>query len=217
MTHTHHGGGNSKPVAYAIAAVIGLYIVALLFRWPQLGTKRIVEAEAHHTATADATPDDATPAQPPAIAAPPIWTVTPFVLLLAAIAVLPLIPATTQWWDSNSHRFLVAMVLAAVALAYYAFLHRTLLEGHWPAHHEVEPTGGLVQIDFVQTILENAILQEFIPFIVLLFSLFTISGGIRITGDLQAHPMTNATFMAVGALVASLVGDDMLTWYLQFY
>jgi Na+/H+ antiporter NhaD/arsenite permease-like protein len=138
--------------------------------------------------------------------APPFWTVIPFVLLLAAIAVLPLIPATAHWWESNLSRFLVAIVLSAVVLAYYAFLHGTAIEGHWPAHHEVQPTTGPVQINFLRTILENAILQEFIPFIVLLFSLFTISGGIRITGDLQAHPMTNATFMAVGGILASVIG-----------
>jgi Na+/H+ antiporter NhaD/arsenite permease-like protein len=63
-----------------------------------------------------------------------------------------------------------------------------------------------VQTGLVKTILANAIMQEFIPFIVLLFSLYTIAGGIRITGDLQAHPMTNATFMAVGAILASFIG-----------
>ena len=39
-----------------------------------------------------------------------------------------------------------------------------------------------------------------------MFSLYTISGGIRITGDLQAHPLTNAAFMAVGAVLASFIG-----------
>jgi Na+/H+ antiporter NhaD/arsenite permease-like protein len=70
----------------------------------------------------------------------------------------------------------------------------------------VEPTDSAVQGGFVRTILANAILSEFIPFIVLLFSLFTISGGIRITGDLEAHPMTNAVFLSVGALLASFIG-----------
>ena len=85
---------------------------------------------------------------------------------------------------------------------------RTAIEGHLPAHHVVEPADGALQIGFVRAILENAILQEFIPFIVLLFSLFTISGGIRITGDLQAHPMTNATFLAVGGAAGELHRHD---------
>jgi Na+/H+ antiporter NhaD/arsenite permease-like protein len=206
MDHAHHDGGTSRTVAYAIAAVIAAYVVSLFFGWPQLGTKRIVEAATHHAATSRDTTDAAPPPQTSSTVAPPVWTVIPFVLLLAAIAVLPLIPATAHWWESNLSRFLVALALSAIVLAYYAFLHRTAIEGHWPAHHQVEPTAGPVQVDFLRAILENAILQEFIPFIVLLFSLFTISGGIRITGNLQANPMTNGTFMAVGGILASFIG-----------
>jgi Na+/H+ antiporter NhaD/arsenite permease-like protein len=203
MTHTHHDGGNPRTVVYPILAVVFLYAIALVFGWPQRGTRPIVaEGEAHQAVAAA----HEAPAAVGAGSAPSMWTVIPFMLLLGAIAVLPLIPALSHWWESNRNRFLVAMVLAAVALAYYAFLHRSALEGHWPAHHRVEPTSGPLQVEFVRTILENAILQEFVPFIVLLFSLFTISGGIRITGDLQAHPMTNATMMAVGAILASFIG-----------
>ena len=49
-------------------------------------------------------------------------------------------------------------------------------------------------------------LGEYIPFIVLLFSLYTISGGIRIEGDLPAHPLTNTAFLAVGGVLASFIG-----------
>ena len=63
-----------------------------------------------------------------------------------------------------------------------------------------------MHVDTVKDVLANAMLQEFVPFIVLLFSLYTISGGIRIAGDLQAHPLTNAAFMAVGAVLASFIG-----------
>ena len=54
--------------------------------------------------------------------------------------------------------------------------------------------------------LANAILDEYIPFIMLLFSLYTISGGIRIEGDLPAHPLTNTAFIAAGGLLASFIG-----------
>jgi Na+/H+ antiporter NhaD/arsenite permease-like protein len=85
-------------------------------------------------------------------------------------------------------------------------VHDQPVEAHWPAHHVVEPSGNAVEVRFVTAILGNAIMQEFIPFIVLLFSLFAISGGIRITGDVQAHPMTNASFLAIGGLLASFIG-----------
>ncbi|MBQ2848873.1 MAG: sodium:proton antiporter, partial [Thermoguttaceae bacterium] len=56
------------------------------------------------------------------------------------------------------------------------------------------------------TVFVNAIVGEYISFVVLLFSLFAISGGIRISGDLKASPKTNAAILAVGALLASFVG-----------
>ncbi|MEX0613580.1 MAG: sodium:proton antiporter, partial [Pirellulales bacterium] len=210
MTDAHQHDGKSV-VPAAIVSVIAVYILTLLAGWPQRGTQEIIKAQAHeradeaHHAT-DAV-DEAEPASRPAeLAAPPLWTVIPFALLLFAIAVLPLIPATEHWWESNLNRFLVAAGLAVLALAYYAFLHRAAFEGHWPAHHLVEPSDSVVQIDFIRTILANAILNEFIPFIVLLFSLFTITGGIRITGDLQAHPVVNASFLAIGGMLASFIG-----------
>ncbi len=139
-------------------------------------------------------------------AAPPVWTVTPFVLLLLAIAILPLIPATEHWWESNLSRFQVAAGLGLLTLLYYGFGHQQAIESHWPAHGVVEAADTGFDLGFVSTVLENAILGEFIPFIVLLFSLYTISGGIRISGDLQANPMTNAIFMATGGILASFIG-----------
>jgi Na+/H+ antiporter NhaD/arsenite permease-like protein len=204
MTDASHSGDSSKTVITAISAVIVVYLVALLAAWPQKGTAAIVDGAVHHQEGGDT--DGELAEHPSAISAPPLWTVLPFAILLLGIAVLPLIPATQHWWESNRSRFLVAMVLALVALAYYAFLHKEAIEGHFPAHHVLQPSDSPIQIHFVRAILENAILSEFIPFIVLLFSLYTISGGIRITGDLQAHPMTNAMFLAIGGLLASFIG-----------
>ncbi len=116
---------------------------------------------------------------------PAIWACIPFVAILLAIAVLPLVPATEHWWESNQNRLVVSLFLAAVTLCYYAF------------------TEGLAT---VTTVLEHAVLAEYVPFIVLLFSLYVISGGISLRGDLAAHPGTNTTFLAVGALLASFIG-----------
>jgi Na+/H+ antiporter NhaD/arsenite permease-like protein len=187
-------------VPAAILAIIIAYAIALCVGWPQSGTRQIIAQHAQLESS------HATPSLAQSIAIPPSWTVLPFVLLLAGIAVLPLMPATSHWWESNLNLFKVAGGLALLTMAYYAFLHRGGLEGHWPAHHVVIPTNGSMQTGLVNTILANAMLQEFVPFIVLLFSLYTISGGIRIAGDLEARPATNATFMGVGALLASLIG-----------
>jgi Na+/H+ antiporter NhaD/arsenite permease-like protein len=52
----------------------------------------------------------------------------------------------------------------------------------------------------------NAIVNEFLPFIVLLFSLFTITGGIRIGGNLKATPFVNSVILFIGAILASFIG-----------
>src|SRR3954471_10256347 len=52
----------------------------------------------------------AAPAEPSA-AAFPIWSMAPFVLMLASIAVLPM--AVPHWWDSNRNK---AILSAAMSL-----------------------------------------------------------------------------------------------------
>ena len=194
-----------KLVPLTIAAIAVAYGATLLVGWPQRWTaaaagqvERAGDA-AHSGSTSPAAVEHKVGAPPPA------WTVAPFVLLLAAIALFPLIPRTSHWWESNFHRFLVAAGLGLVTLAYYALLHREAIELHWPGHAIVQPQDG-VQIGFFKAVLANAMLQEFVPFIVLLFSLYTIAGGVRIEGDLRADPLTNVKFMTVGGLLASVVG-----------
>lgn len=55
-------------------------------------------------------------------------------------------------------------------------------------------------------VLANALLAEYVPFIVLLFALYVIAGGVRIEGDLIATPTVNAAFLGIGALASSFIG-----------
>ncbi len=198
MASTTQRGGHGLAV-WAILAVVGCYLIGAAIGLPQHATELVIAAHDHD---AGATHD----AQESPLAAPPYWTIIPFVLLLGAIAVLPLINKTEHWWEHNSNRFLVAAVLGAITLGYYAFLHHSPIESHWPAHKIVAPSETAIEVGFVGAMLGNALLAEFIPFIVLLFSLYTIAGGVRIEGDLKANPLTNASFMAVGGLLASFIG-----------
>lgn len=124
--------------------------------------------------------------------APPLVAVAPFVILLLCIAILPLIHSIEHWWHHNRNKFIVAAALAVVTLAYY------LLRG---AGFHAEP--GLPSVKMV---LQHAVLDEYIPFIILLFCLYTISGGIQLRGDLRARPATNTAFLALGAVLASFIG-----------
>lgn len=137
---------------------------------------------------------------------PPLWMVGPFVALLLVIAVFPLLPWTEHWWESNLHRFYVAAVLAVVTLAYYLFVYEHPVEGHWPAHYVAQANPAGLNWETTWAVFANAIFSEYIPFIVLLFSLYTISGGIRIEGDLRARPIVNVIIMFIGGILASFVG-----------
>ncbi len=195
-----------------LLAAIGIitlgYAAAATLHLPQRGTELIVAGGMPESAEEGAAGERASRPRPHGVAPthPPYWTVGPFVLLLGAIALLPLVPATSRWWDSNLHRFYVAGGLAAMTLAYYLLLHASAIEAHWPAPHVAWPSETGPNVVQSGEVLANAILGEYLPFIVLLLSLYTISGGIRIEGDLPAHPLTNCAFLAAGALLASFIG-----------
>lgn len=186
----HDDASNSSqwPVLLSIGLISLIYFAGLT-----MGPRALETSHDSHVKSADDVEehgfgDDHTH-DDDSIATPHTWAVMPFVLLLASIAVMPLLKYTEHWWESNLHRFYVAATLALVTLAYYFFLF---------------PGGS--GIEQIRTVLDHAVLQEFIPFIVLLFSLYTISGGIRIEGDLIASPATNAKFLIVGGALASFIG-----------
>jgi len=52
----------------------------------------------------------------------------------------------------------------------------------------------------------HAIMLEYIPFVAMLFALFTIAGGICLRGALAGTPAVNAGLLALGAALASLMG-----------
>src|SRR5262245_42907237 len=97
--------------------------------------------------------------------------------MLLAIAIWPL--AAPRWWHSNANKLLVSAALAGPVVLLYA-----IRDPHALLH-----TGG-----------------EYASFIAFLASLYVISGGIRLDGDLRATPLTNTMFLAVGSALASWIG-----------
>jgi Na+/H+ antiporter NhaD/arsenite permease-like protein len=211
MSHDQ-SSSSPKTVLVAVAVVLAIYAITAVQGYPQKGTEMIVAGQAHGAGDHgehddhDANDEHAAGGKKPAAVVPDYYAVVPFVLLLGAIVVLPLLRATEHWWESNVNRFLVAVVLAAVTLLYYVFVFQGPVESHWPAHSVVVPVDGGGQWQIAWTVFANAMLHEYIPFIMLLFSLYTISGGIRISGDLRAHPLTNTIFIAIGGALASFIG-----------
>ena len=107
----------------------------------------------------------------------PWWSVLPFIGLLLSIAILPLV--ASHWWDDHQHK-------AWVGLAWSIPIILVILQND-PA--ELGRT-----------------LHEYFAFIALLGSLFVVAGGIVLDGDLQATPAINTAFLALGAVLANLIG-----------
>lgn len=108
-----------------------------------------------------------------------VWSLIPFGLMLLIIAVAPLIVA--EWWDKNKHKLAVSLLLAI-------------------------PTAVCLVMGGMLKELEHQLLSDYIPFIVLLMSLYVITGGIHLSGDIKAKPWVNTSFLAVGWVLASIMG-----------
>ena len=199
------GSGGRLPL-WGIAVALAAYLAASALGLPQHGRDLLVRSQAAHAGDHASGPHDAAAPEGHATAAPPLATVLPFAILLAAIAILPLTPGVSHWWEHNSSKLLVAGLLAAVTLAYYLLGHRHPVDLHFPAHAIVPAAAAGPSWSTFGTVLVNAILAEYIPFITLLFALYVITGGVRIEGDLEATPTTNAAFLTVGAVLASFIG-----------
>ena len=169
--HAHHGP-SSRTVVLAIAGILAFFALStamhLTYAWVDHGHHAEESARGHDDGHGEHSIAAEEVTHP--VVTPALYAVLPFVCLLGSIALLPLLRSTEHWWESNLHRFYVAAGLAVITLLYYLLLH----------------SGGLVGpgFDKVVSVLQHAILFEYIPFIVLLFALYTISGGIRIEGDL---------------------------------
>ena len=109
----------------------------------------------------------------------PWWAMIPFGIMLLAIAIGPMI--APEKWESNLVKLIVSLILG-VPVAIYM-----LAVG---LKHELIDT----------------IFFDYVPFIILLLSLFVITGGIHLSGDIKAKPWVNTLFLAIGFVLASLMG-----------
>ena len=199
---------SSRITFIGILALVALYVVSACFGIPQRGRDLLVASHAahdnHNSSTTEHSPTndgeytnnsgthpeervqnhrELTETGTP----PPAWAVTPFVLLLGAIAILPLIPSLAHWWEKNSSKLLMAGILGGFTLAYYLFIHSESVEQHFPAHFIVAPPTSGLSWAITGTVLANALFAEYVPFITLLFALYAITGGVRIEGTCRRH------------------------------
>jgi len=97
-----------------------------------------------------------------------------------------------------------AGLLLAIAVA-------PLLAPLWWEHHYGKVSVGLalpVALYFLAADPAHLLrtLHEYVAFIILLGALFTITGGILVRGDFPPTPLVNGIFLAIGAVIANLIG-----------
>jgi Na+/H+ antiporter NhaD/arsenite permease-like protein len=111
------------------------------------------------------------------IACFPLWSLLPFVAMLMSIAILPI--ATPKFWESNGNKAILSVIISIPVLI-------------------------LVLSSKPQLLVHS--IQDYVSFIILLGALFVISGGIHIRGAWAGTPLVNTAYLAVGAVIANLIG-----------
>lgn len=112
-----------------------------------------------------------------ATASPPPAMILPFALMLLAVALMPFLHA--PWWERNFPK--VSVGLGTVTTAYYLFVLGNPSRMLHVAH-------------------------EYARFMALIGSLFVVAGGIHIAVRGEAKPWVNCAFLAIGAVLANIIG-----------
>lgn len=109
-----------------------------------------------------------------------LWTI-PFAGVLLSIALCPLL--VPHLWHGHYGKIVLVwtVLLLGAVLAQFGFGAATHIVAH-------------------------ALLTEYVPFFVLLFALYTISGGILVGGDLHGSPRLNMGILLLGTTLASVMG-----------
>ena len=110
----------------------------------------------------------------------PLWSCVPFVGMLLSIALWPL--AAPEFWHHHFGKISAFWALC-MAVPFTLVFHGT-------AVYEIV----------------HILLADYVPFIILLWSLYTISGGILLRGTLNGTPIVNVALLAIGTALASWMG-----------
>ncbi len=110
----------------------------------------------------------------------PLWSGFPFAGILLSIALMPLL--VPHFWHHHFGKVTAAWALVFAIPFVFAY--------HGAAAHEIL----------------HIYLKDYIPFIILLWALYTVAGGILLEGAPVGTPFTNTVMLAIGTLIASWVG-----------
>ena len=110
----------------------------------------------------------------------PLWSCLPFACILLSIALLPLI--LPDFWHH----------------------HFGKISGFWAATLGIPFLIAYKGAALYEIL--HIIVADYVPFIILLWSLYTVSGGILLRGSLRGTPIVNVAMLIIGTLLASWMG-----------
>jgi Na+/H+ antiporter NhaD/arsenite permease-like protein len=110
----------------------------------------------------------------------PLWSCIPFACMLLSIALFPLI--APSFWHH----------------------HFGKVSAFWAASLGVPFLVAFKGVALYEIL--HIVLADYVPFIILLWSLYTVSGGILLRGTLRGTPIVNTAMLVIGTLLASWMG-----------
>jgi Na+/H+ antiporter NhaD/arsenite permease-like protein len=133
--------------------------------------------------------------------------------ILAALVLCPF-PAQAAALDGAALRWPWALPFAGILLTIAA--GPLLFPRLWHRHYgklafvwsvlTVAPLAALYGLPTALSAFAHAMVGEYLSFIVLLFALYVVAGGILVQGNFAGTPLVNTALLAFGTLIASVVG-----------
>ena len=113
--------------------------------------------------------------------------------------------ALSAWWGLPFAGMLLSIALMPLLVPMFWHHHFGKVAAGWSLALLL-PFAGYFGAGAAGQALVHTLLAEYLPFIVLLTALFTVSGGIYVRGNLHGSPALNTGLLALGAVLASLMG-----------
>jgi len=113
--------------------------------------------------------------------------------------------ALAAWWGLPFAGMLLSIALMPLLLPTFWHHHFGKVAAGWSLA-VLGPFAVVFGAGAAAQALVHTVLAEYLPFIVLLTALFTVSGGIYVRGNLHGSPLLNTGLLALGAVLASLMG-----------
>ncbi len=136
----------------------------------------------------------------------PLAIIAALVCLASPAQAAGLDGAALRWpWALPFAGMLLTIALGPIAFPKLWHYHYGKLTLAWGLL-TVAPLAAATTIPVALEAVVHAVLAEYLSFIVLLFALYVVAGGILITGTLRGHPLVNTGLLAFGTAIASVVG-----------